>query len=643
MLKLEIRHQRDLLWWVVIVSLLIFSFGILSHHLTYTSLWADEGWTIAATTEKNPVDVVTQWVVEDVHPPLFFVELNLWRKFTGDTIFEMRYFSVLVTWVGVALMYRLGKALFSARAGILAALFFALHDLVHVLTQEVRHYPQQQTAVILALWLYWRFWRRPTQRRGFAFVLGGTALIYTHYWGGFVLMALGIHALVTRGWRWYFGIENAAQNREASVLFSAWLRVKPFVWAFLAIFLLYLPWLPTLYHQMTVERPRGLPHALDNSWIVYKTLAYQLLGTPEIFWIILACAGTVGVLGASRWQAWLPTAASGLPMLVIVLTVGLSILVNTHYNSLSFRSLAVVIPALVVLIGRALAQFRVREQFLMATFLVVHSLATTAAAPVERPPWPQLADFVAHHFTQGDVVLLEMDTDEFALAYYLDHSGAVVRHVSTENERLRLNNDVEFSAFLSETLANVDGLWIAKFGYYAYDIRNDVMAQEFVVSAPAVTDWGRYVDGRPIELLRYDRPATEVEVVFGEVMQLMRSSVSHASNEVVVNLLWSTAKKPEINYTVSTFLLADSGAAVTFHDSQPFDARSRTVDWQVGNYYFDSHALATEALPPGHYRIGVKVYHFIDTSFTQLEIDRASDCSANAQCEYVVVGEVSIE
>ncbi len=604
--------------WSILLGVLLLSFFVLVHNLDETSLWADEGWTIAATAETNPINVITKWVDEDVHPPLFFINLNIWRQFTGDTIFEMRYFSVLITLIGIAVMYRLGKAMFSARTGVIAALFFGLHDLVTVLTQEVRHYPQQQTATALALWMYWRFWQRPTRNRGVAFAISGAILIWSHYWGGLVLLALALHALVTR-----------RQN------------LQPYILANVSIGLLYLPWLPSIYGQVTTERPGGLPHALANSWTVYKTLAYQLVGIPEILWLVLAGIGILGTLHATQHRDWLPTPASSLPVLVIVVVIGLSLLMNAQYPTLSFRSLAVIIPPLAVLVARTLSQFRLREQAVMLAFLLIHSLATTSAGPVERPPWPGLADFLASHTTSDELILMEMDSDEYALAYYLDHSGGDLRYLSSQHEREK--NPDEFPAFLTESLVDVDGLWLARFGYFEpeHDIRPLLETMGFVQTAAPLMEWGIYVDGRPIEVFRYDRVPDEPLVVFGNVMGLMHYSYTLHDDWVTVNLLWSPTVKPEQTYTISTFMLQPGIPLERQHDSYPFEERSPTLEWEADGYYADSHRLPLPSVP-GHYLVGIKVYWFLDANFTQLEIAPASDCSASETCEFIFIGEVEI-
>ena len=349
----------------------------------------------------------------------------------------------------------------------------------------------------------------------------------------------------------------------------------------------------------------------------------------------------MGVFATTKRVDWMPTAASGLPALIIVLTVGLSLLINTQYATLSFRSLAVVIPPLLILVAHALSQFRLQEQGILVTFIVIHSLATTSAQPIARPPWDAMAEFVAQHTTSDERVLLELDTDEHSFWYYLDHSGADVHYISTEDARKR--DEDNFDAFLAESLDGVDGVWVPKFGF-ENEIRPALEAQGFVLSTPFIP-WERYVDGRPIELWRYDRPDSEPENVFGGVMRLMRSSVEKHDDGVTINLLWSPSETLDRNYTISTFLLVPGSPPLPdpLPDGYPMEGRSPTIDWVADGMYFDSRQLSTENIPPGSYLVGLKVYYFLDNNFTQLEIALADDCSTNPNCEFIFLETVEIQ
>ncbi len=605
--------------WVLmaLIVIMLLGFTLLLTGILDEVLWADEGWTIAATAEDKPMDVITEWVAVDVHPPLFFVGLRIWRQLTGDSLLELRYYSVLLSMLAIAVVFRMGRVLFGQRAGVLAALFYALHDLVNVLTQEVRHYPQQMLMGALTLWFYWRFWRKPRWGRGIVFVLAGTLLLYTHYWGGFVLLALALHALLTQRSQW-----------------------RSFLMAFAGVGILFLPWLPALIHQIRLERPSGLPHALENTFWVYKVLAFQLFGRPEWLWIILMLVGAMGAYGAMKWR---PSAATLAPMLIVVLTPVLSVLLNAQYPTLSFRALAVIVPAGVVLAAHGLAQFRDRELGVVVVFVVIFSLGTTSATPAVRAPWDEIADFLTSHTTESDVILLEFDTDVFSTAYYMAQLGRDAFYVHSQATREFHPGDYE--TLMQTTLTDAAGIWVGKLGWPGLedevDIRPELASSGFVMSAPAYADFGLHID-RPILLWRLDRQLTgEHLTTFGEELQLIHAEATSQPGQVVVNMVWSPLVTPTQEYTISVILFGPDQNLT--HDSRPFDGRSLTSTWEPDRPYYDGHIISTEGLPLGTYRVGVQVYYFLDEAFTQIQNIPAADCDDDANCQYVIFDEVVVE
>ncbi|WP_119067025.1 glycosyltransferase family 39 protein [Aggregatilinea lenta] len=613
----EPRSGNRGVWVAVMTAVLLFGFVLLVHDLDKLSLWSDEAWTITATA-GSPGALVNDWLATDFHPPLFFAELMAWRQVASESIFALRYLSVLILLVGLALVYRLGRDLFSPPAGVLAALWFGLHDLVLIFGQEVRHYPQQLTLTVLAIWVYWRFWRRPTRGRGIALAVGGAALLLTHYWGGFVLLALGLHALITR--------------RRA---------LLPFVWAFGGMALLFAPWLPVLLKQIDAQGA-GIPQALPNTWTGYKTLAIQLVGTPEALWSVLVAAGAAGSLAALRRLRPRPSMASAVPLGVLVIGVGVSLGLNLAYPTLSPRAVAVVIPALALLIGHALAQFHTPERALLAAVVVIQGMTTTAVFPPVHPPWPEVSAFVAQH-AAGDLVLLEMNNhdlnrmEEVTMDYYLKAADPAIRRFSSEGARLA--DPVGFREALAAQVADETGLWVVKLGWIYYDVRPDLEALGFVATAPAIT-FEPFI-GYPVELWRYDRPPqASPRAVFGDVLALNRADIAARDGSVTVNLLWTAASVPEREITVSAFLLGADGALVVQHDSYPLEGRSPTSTWTPDALAFDSHTLDTSELPPGTYTVGLKVYTF-DATFTFVDILPPDPCD-DAACEFVTLGTVEV-
>lgn len=625
---------RKTLPYFPLVLIFLLGFLILSYQLDKVALWADEGWTIGATNASNPVVTVRDWVDIDVHPPLFFIGLDIWRIFTGDSIFELRYFSVMVSMIGIAIAFRLGKSLYNTRTGLFTALFYALHDLIKVLTQEVRHYSGQMMFSTLTVWMYWRFWKRPTRARGIAFVLAGTALIYTHYWGGFVLLGLAIHALITR--------------RK---------QIKPFIFAYLAIGLLYLPWIPVLIQQITLERPGGLPHALPNNSTVYAVLTFQLLGIPELLWVVLCVVGAIGIFTVNFdsvgdiWRKWKPTPATLLPLPILILTPALSILLNNFYPTLSFRSLAVIVPLALVLAAHGLARFRVPEQTALVAFIILFSLSKTGSTPLQRAPWQDIGNFMTDHATQSDVIFLELDTDVDPMAYYLSQAGNPTDYIFSE--RVRETEPEDYPALIEDTLSTHNGIWVAKLGWAAIDgdVRPELVAQGFVETTPEI-DYGAYLDEGGMFVWRLDRPPQNPPLTtYSDTPEsdnpdalILRSAEAEAHPDgVTVNLLWSVDATPARDYTISAFVLADDGTFMN-HDSAPFEGRSPTTTWTADGLYFDSHLIDTSGLPAGEYHVGVAVYTFTDQTFTEIHNLQAADCSdAPDDCRFIFVDTITVE
>lgn len=597
----------------LLTALLLFAFFYFLHDLDALGLWVDEGWTVSATNEVSLVDV-TKWVAEDVHPPLYFYLVYGWRQFTGDTVFEFRYLTVLTIVLSTAVVYRLGKSLFSEHAGQISALLYILHDLVWVLGREARQYPLLQLLAALTVWQYWRFWHHPTRQRGLWFGLSGSALLWTNYWGGFMLLTLAIHALITR------------RN-----------QLKPYILSFGGIGLSFSLWLPTLYTQLTEGIPDGLGHALPATPDGYESLLFQLVGIPEIFWLILAL---VGVFAIWQWQTpreWF-SSVSILLGLIIGLTVGLTLFINYEYPILSFRTLSIVIPFILVLIAHTLSRFRPAEQFVLVSILVVHSLATQSAEPPLHLPWADVADYVVAHATHDDEIVIEVRYDVYALRYYLEQNDPNQPYLMTEVDRVnyRNNQQTDFKEILEDLLVDVDGIWVTKHNSPVYDIRPRLEEVGFINTANII--WGPSSDWF-IELWRFDRPPSEILSTFGAEMQIGRIKSEVRQDELTVNILWSPPVNPSQNYVVSVFLLDEVGFLKTQHDSQPLEWTSSTTTWEANNWYFDSHILPITDLPAGAYQLGVKVYYFAETG--AIQVMPLDDCADN--CELWLAEQIIIE
>ena len=116
-MKLD-RHvlRRGMLLFVVLLA-----FAIRVSGLTAQSMWRDEIDALAFSQMPVPA-LLGNFTRAGWNGPLFYLLLRPWVAIAGRSEFGLRYFSTWFGVLGVALIYRLGKAWFLQRTGTVAAL-----------------------------------------------------------------------------------------------------------------------------------------------------------------------------------------------------------------------------------------------------------------------------------------------------------------------------------------------------------------------------------------------------------------------------------------------------------------------------------------------------------------------------------------
>jgi mannosyltransferase len=237
-------------WGLLIVLLL--SFALRVCRLDAQSLWYDEA--VTAQVAGQGVAELTQWTADDIQPPLYYYVVVAWTRLVGRGEWMLRFPSAFFSALTVPLLWVLALRLFGhdrlGQVAAWAAVFLgAVSPLYVYYAQEARMYAQLTFLGALAGYLL----LRATKERNrivsvglwVAFVLVSVAMLYTHYFGAFLLLAYAICFVI--GWLLArigpHARDTAGRQLPAVALFSAALIV-----------VLYLPWLPAMLHRYQVDR-----------------------------------------------------------------------------------------------------------------------------------------------------------------------------------------------------------------------------------------------------------------------------------------------------------------------------------------------------------------------------------------------------
>ena len=374
-------------------ALLLAVFALSLTGIQAESLWLDEAWTANALYDDRPPpadigDVVRgvrdslldtlATVRVDVHPPLYFILLDLWTLVMDESEFALRLPSALVGLGAIAGTIALGRQWFDARTGLIAGLLLGTLGFYVYYTREARMYTLYLAWVVLATWAYTLWWRTPTRWHGALYSALMTFALYTHYVSATVIVAHVSHHLLTR---------------------RRWQMIAPYALALV----LYMPWLPIIWEQWQAH-PLGA--STDRLSLGRSTWAALWLLVTSGYWGGFALAIVLSRAPFTLRDRPQARAALGLCALwVSVPIISLALLQASGLNILQMRYLIVIVPSLALTMAYMLATVRVPvvgrpalNVALMAALLVW--VVYTQVSMIDdlwaaKPPWRATAEAIA--------------------------------------------------------------------------------------------------------------------------------------------------------------------------------------------------------------------------------------------------------
>lgn len=207
-----------------IILLLLLAFWLRIYRLGDKAVWWDEGWSVWVA--RHDLIGILQKTGTDVHPPFYFTLLHLWRGFSGDGEFGLRFLSALLGTLAIPVIFLLGKRIGGRQVGLLAAIVLTVSRFNVAWSQEIRMYALASLLALLGVWAAIQVWERGRWYDYAGYVLCIAAGLYSLYL--FFPIPLAINA----GWLWL-----AWQTRERKREWRRWLAAQ------LAVLALLAPWL----------------------------------------------------------------------------------------------------------------------------------------------------------------------------------------------------------------------------------------------------------------------------------------------------------------------------------------------------------------------------------------------------------------
>jgi hypothetical protein len=584
---LQTRNRR--LFILLLILLLAAALRIVG--ITNQSFWIDEGFTWNLTQYQDVFAILKK----DVHPPLYFLMIDAWVDLTGTSELAMRYFSLLPSLLSVAVVYQLAHEIginrnkYTYIIPILAALLMAIAEAETYLSQEARSYTWHVLWACLSMWGFLS-WGRTSRRTWILLWIGSTiALIYTFYLGAFIGVAQGVYALLF--WR-----GNKRITAIGTLIVCA---------------IALLPWLLLTGGEQSQNISRGEVILPKDYFFWFKDFGIRYF-TGQ--WALMLGLFVLGLVYFEHESIKLhPTAI--LLLLWFAVPLLLTVIMNSYVPTYQPRRVSQIVPAIVLLTAFGLGNIRGKVRFFLVIIIVFYGIFSVDFWRFKQL-WREMAIETAALIAPDTPILFELAGDDYAPRY---HYGRILANsydfLLDEGEAnpdaniligLSTWRDLQpksYEAGLPAIIDSLDHLWLF---YWSSDEGAFFWLEQFGFERTASISPDYIAEG--VFLYRYDRLPEEAIVAYENGLVLRNVLIN---DDFYVELFWSTDTVLETDYTISVFLLDESGQLVAQIDSQVsvLDNQRPMSTWQVGDLIYDPRKLdVSEELAAGTYQMGLTIY-----------------------------------
>lgn len=573
--------KNKYLWLASAIFLLALFLRLLS--IQSFPLWTDEGWTFWLVENQSLADTFAK-LLQDRHPPLYFALLTLWQLLAGQSLLALRFLSLIAGMVSLALSFQIAKRIFNERVALYSLFFLSILDISIYYSQELRHYGFFAMMSLLVIVLFLINLRKPSWGTYFAYSMAVLALMLTHYFGLFVMVAQAFYALLLWPEKW---------QKKASLVAA---------WFFAA--LLYLPWL--MYSFSTFS---SISQGVGNFPNSYQSNPHDLFLIFDLLF-----AGQLLFFGglyliALRHLHWKSLA----PYLVLA-SIGLFALmfiVNLWAGVLSNRMLYYLIPIIMIMCAFGFAQLpaSAKQLFLPLIFLLI-LLKDSNIQP--RINADDVASYLAANYNDHDYIILEAGWEDnnldYEIAQRIPHSERIRTIWLWEPSRIQTT--------VQAALANYERVWLVNWLHAATILPQLATDTSFQLAhiETILLDEPVPSSDEGIEIYLFERVNTETAFAAyenGLVLQDFIYPETIASDSPFhIDFWWQTQTPLALDYSFNLSFLDESGQIVQQYDAALSSEGSST--WQSNQLVFGRHPINISATLDANqsYELYLTVYHY---------------------------------
>lgn len=366
------------------------------------ALWLDEAQSVAFARE--PFGSIPRALRQDGAPPLYYLFLRAWTNVFGTSTTAVRSLSVFLSFAALAVLVAVAQRLWGRRAAATVLILASTSSFAIRYASETRMYSLVTLEVAGGIWFVVRWMNRRRPGDLIALAVSVAALLYTHYWGLYLIVTVLL-------------VLSAAAKAPARRQI-----VAPIAAAVIAGCALWLPWVPSFRFQSRhTATPWAQPARLGDIFLAIGLRTGWGALWRSIVVVLLAGAVVVALLQmrSPKPPRVVPSRDSQLmaderprllrPLLAVTLVCPLVAVAGGAISNSAYtvRYTAVVFPFAMLVVGAAGAMLR-PLRLGAAVVVVVAGLSTAVAIHeigVPRTTASRVAAELRPLVRRGDVLI----------------------------------------------------------------------------------------------------------------------------------------------------------------------------------------------------------------------------------------------
>jgi mannosyltransferase len=223
----ENRNERAFPWRYALLLAAVFLTGLFLrlYRITAESAWYDEVITLGFLNAPDLPHFFEAWRYTNWNAvPVYYTLEYFWGNYISSSVLSLRLLSILFGMAAIPLIYDFGRRLYGHLAGLTAALLLALSSVHIYQAQEIRNYSLTMLTALFCAHTFYLLADRPSPRRFFLHILAVQLLIWTHLFGCYLLVALGVFLILFRWRQWRLTLPWFAVNGLLMTPVLFWIR-----------------------------------------------------------------------------------------------------------------------------------------------------------------------------------------------------------------------------------------------------------------------------------------------------------------------------------------------------------------------------------------------------------------------------------